>query len=193
MSDEPFTTFGQLILESGIPVRVNDTGGQGNWVRVPAPLPGDEDSVLTVQPDLSVDWEPTGGSYLTYTTTVSNATLKSTNPHTLVPAQGAGTVILPFRWAAVMRYGGNNAFTLNANMLFRYNDAAAPQYSYGPGTPFYQQTVDTIATSSLLTHAGNLSLLENQPFTLTLANALTGNAANDNVMDVTTYYVLLSV
>jgi len=67
MSYEPFSDGG-LLIQSGIPVRIKDTGGQGRWLRVPLPEAGEEGEVLTVQPDLSADWEPPtgGGTGVTY-------------------------------------------------------------------------------------------------------------------------------
>lgn len=60
MSYEPFSDGG-LLMQSGIPVRIKDSGGQGRWLRVPQPVAGEEGEVLTVQPDLSAAWEPASG------------------------------------------------------------------------------------------------------------------------------------
>lgn len=57
MSDEPYSEYGQVVFESGIPMRIDDSGGQGNWARVPAPTGGQVGDVLTVESDLSVGWE----------------------------------------------------------------------------------------------------------------------------------------
>jgi len=64
MSYEPFSDGG-LLIQSGIPVRIMTSGGQGTWVRVPQPAAEDEGDVLTVQPDLSVAWEPPNNSSYT--------------------------------------------------------------------------------------------------------------------------------
>jgi len=182
---------------SGVPVRVVQGGKNAGYVNVPAPQAGDEDSVLTVQGDLTVAWEPAAAAGVTLTTatvTVPNATLKSTTAYTLVAAQGAGTVIIPVQTTLVMRYGGTNVFTsVNPNFQFRYNGVASTGTSnIGPGSGFWQQAFDTIFLyDSFLQGLGNLTQLDNQPLTIQCSVAAQGNAANNNVLDViTTYYVL---
>lgn len=190
---EPFGDYGAVVMQSGIPVRVKDSGGQGSWLRVPQPLAGEEGEVLTVQPDLSAAWEPAagGGSYLVSTVSIPNATLKSTNPTTIVPAAGANTVIVPV-WVSTLMRLGTNAFTNNPNTLIRYNNSGsasvtlATDANWGAGS-------SSMTTQSVPGFRTTLALRTNQPVTFTLSAALTGNAANDNTADITIAYFVLNV
>lgn len=201
MSYEPFSDGGKLLIQSGIPVVVKDSGGQGNWVRVPAPLGGEEGEVLTVQPDLSVAWEPTqssGTTILTDSVVLSNATLKAGTTSTLVSAQGANTVIVPITIAFIMRYGGTNAFTNAPSMQIGYNGSPNfPTLGYA-GAAFWTQTNTRVIVWSVpaapttdMYPSLPLSGMTNQPLTTAFGAALTGNAANNNTLEVfTTYYVI---
>jgi len=195
MSYEPFSDGG-LLLQSGVPVRIKDSGGQGNWTRVPQPLGGEEGEVLTVQPDLSVAWEPaTGGGgtgLLTANVTITNAALKSTvTSTTLIAAPGAGKVIVPIRYVYIMRYGGTNAFTNAPSTRIRYNNANnQSQTTATLNATFWQATTDAYGTPPIAGTVELLSAFENQPLTFIMFAAATGNAANDNTLDVEiTYYI----
>jgi len=199
MSDEPFTSFGTLIMQSGIPVRVKDSGGQGNWIRVPAPLAGDEDDVLTVQPDLTVAWEPpvsSPGNVLSNVVTYSNANMRAAPVAiTLVPAAGAGTVLIPLCYSLKMAYGGTNAFTNAPGFLMRWNDSAAGGASttVGLSTTFWQSTASGWGYFVGSVQNQLLSVFENQPLTTKLNAGVTGNAANNNTVEITTYYIVVPV
>ena len=208
MSYEPFSDHG-IIMQSGIPVVIKDTGGQGNWARVPQPLAGEVGEVLTVQPDLSVAWDPSGGgsgtTLQTSSVIMSNAELRANTPVTLVSAQGSDTVVMPVSIAFIMRYGGTNAFTNSSAFDIRYNNVAATDGAINltPSSSFWQATADFFGRWNIgLTEnelgQGNmevfaLSLASNQPLTCQVRVPLTGNAANDNTVEVITTYFVVSV
>jgi len=211
MSYEPFSDPG-LIMQSGIPVLVRDTGGQGNWARVPQPLAGEVGEVLTVQPDLSAAWEPSGGgsgtTLQTSSVTMSNTELRAESPVTLVSAQGSDTVVIPTSIVFISRYGGTNAWTNKTSFEVSYNDSATTGKSVSltsAGSAFWTATQDQFVswnigpTLSELTAdeqvlSFNLSLSSNQPLTCKTAGpTLTGNAANDNTVEVITTYFVINV
>jgi len=184
---EPFSEFGGLMMQSGIPVRIKDSGGQGTFVRVPQPTAGEEGTVLTVQPSLSVDWSL---PQLRMTTvSISNADLRTTNEILLVPAQGANTMIVPVHITQVHVYGGTNAWTTIGNAFIRYDSFT--------GTTVALTNVNATATLSQMrqqamsSNAENLSACTNQPLNYLLDAGGTGNAANNNTaMIYITYYVV---
>lgn len=208
MSYEPFSEPG-IIIQSGIPVIIKDTGGQGNWARVPQPLAGEVGEVLTVQPDLSVAWEPSGGgsgtTLQTSSVIMSNAELRANTPVTLVSAQGSDTVVMPVSIAFIMRYGGSNAFTSDDSFGIRYNGVAGTEevVTVTPGSAFWRATADRFGrwnAGPTLTELGSenvntfaLTLASNQTLTCETRGTLTGNAANDNTVEVITTYYVISV
>jgi len=191
MTDEPYTQYGQIIYESGVPLRVNDSGGQGDWVRVPNPTAGDIADVLTVQPDLSVAWDPpasSGGGLQVASVAVSNAELKAATSKTMVTAQGAGTVIIPIRVGIVMHYGGTNAFTNNAGINFRWGTSDCMSV-FGAGTNTFSTCFFDAGTVS----TAALSAAENADLTAKPGNAYTGNAAGNNTATFYALYYVLTL
>lgn len=193
---EPFGDYGTVLMQSGIPVRVKDSGGQGSWLRVPQPLAGEEGEVLTVQPDLSAAWEPASTGMLSHSVSVSNATLRTVNATTIVPAAGPNTVVVPTFFNFILRYGGTNAWVSGPTMLIRYNNVNPPQMAgISPNwaltfSQLLTQPATLIAPGAL---GSSLATRTNQPLTMSLNSNLTGNAANDNTLDVITYYYVLNV
>jgi len=190
---EPFSEYGAIIEQSGIPVRVKDSGGQGSWLRVPQPVAGEEGEVLTVQPDLSIGWDPsTGGSgFLQRTaTSISNATLKSTNAVTIVPAQGAGTVIVPVSWSLVYRYGGNNGFTTTQNFEIKYNGSSV---LWTVAAINFAALMSQLLAQGATSNTGAVSVRTNSALDFKMAVALAGNAANDNTLDIEVVWYTISV
>jgi len=186
---EPFSEFGGLMMQSGIPVRIKDSGGQGTFVRVPQPNAADEGEVLTAQADGSVAWS--NQNIMTSTVTISNATLKSTNATTLVPAQGVGTVVQVISSAWRLNYGGSNVFTSSPATLFRYNNSFGGQNPTF-GNTFWEASQDsvTLRYDPLRENPLIASECENLPVTVRLNSAITGNAANNNTVTVVTKYVV---
>jgi len=195
MSYEPFSDGG-LLMQSGIPVRIKDTGGQGNWLRVPQPVAGEEGEVLTVQPDLSAAWEPaTGGGGATFgqsTTQISNATLRTTNPTTLVAAQGAGTMIVPTQCALRHNYGGNNVWTNGPTPSLSWNNDTS-SVLVPLNDPFQLAAVTQTSISSGVDEVVPTSVYDNQPLTFQLSAGLAGNAANDNTATIIVTYLVLTI
>ncbi len=111
----PLTTKGDLISFDGT-----------NNVRVAV---GSDGKILTSSSGAS--------SGVAYATTTSNPTILSSSvvltsaqvkalratPITILSAQGAGTISIPFFTILKMTYGGNNAFTNPQNMRMRFTNA----------------------------------------------------------------------
>lgn len=190
---EPFSEYGAVIMQSGIPVRIKDSGGQGTFVRVPQPTAGQEGDILTVQPDLSADWSLPFER--TITVTIPNATLKSTTPLTLIPAAGANTIIIVFSVTFIFNYGGNNAFTNAPITPVRYNALAGSGASYNFGASFWNATSSRCATRQNPMSSDNtaLSSFVNQPITFECSSAFTGNAANDNTATCILTYTVINI
>jgi len=185
--EEPFGTHGILIMQSGIPVRVRDGGGQGTWVRVPAPQAGEEDEVLTVQPDLSVAWSPSsGGGQLSASLSLSNADLRTTNNFTVVPAAGTDTVIMPTTIIILLNYGGTNVWSNSPSVQLRYNGVSGTASALT--TPQWGQASTRLSSQAAPFLTASRTQRNNEPLTFNLGVAATGNAANDNTAEVTVYY-----
>jgi hypothetical protein len=130
----------------------------------------------------------------TVTHTLTSTVLKTLAgiPITIVPAQGAHTIICPLRVAARFVYGGSNAFLTAPNVII---DLAG-------GTNIYNQivmdSVSLIGTADMYTVAGLSdvitaqadTVLNNEDLVLKFATNATGNAADDNSLIVqVTYYI----
>jgi len=197
MSDEPYTSSNMFMNMSGVPVRVEQGGKNAGNVSVPAPELGDEDSVLTVQPDLSVAWEPAGGGgiYQVATVVFSNADLKTPNVVTLIPAQGAGTVIVPTQCVATCDVATGSVFTNAPTMQFRYNNSATGQETSSLGSfTFWTSANEPLYRIPLrVAGANDSSVFANQPYTGLLNAAATGNAANNKTVTLRISYWVATI
>lgn len=121
--------------------------------------------------------------------TWSNAALKAGTTLTIIPAQGANTIVLPLWIVLKMNYGGNNAFTNSRNLSI-----ITPMFDVAPGAAFWQATANSYAwsmpTDSL---TGASAAVTNANIDLVLSGGLTGNAANDNTVTVKARYSLLTI
>ena len=118
-------------------------------------------------------------------TTVTSAQLLSlhTTPIVLVPAQGAGTVVLP-TVASIIYFAGTTPYTItgsDGNLFVNWN--ANNLYEACSGLAdigFLDQTTSQFQSISAFTYTVSsentpipLSVVENQPLTLSIADALT--------------------
>jgi len=184
---EPFSEYGAVILQSGIPVRLKDGGGQGDWVRVPQPTAGEEGTVLTVQPSLSVDW--TLPQLRIAVADISNATLRTTNPTTLVQAQGSNTLIVPINVVHMHLYGGTNAWTSMGVPGIAYNNNASTRVVLNSAVFTSVQSHQRSQAITQLSETFGTTV--NLPITFNMDAGGVGNAANNNTARVyITYYVV---
>lgn len=122
------------------------------------------------------------------TATWTNADLKAGTALTLLPAQGAGTIIVPVSIYLKLNYGGNSAFT-NSRTISAIN----PVNGMSPGAAFWQATADAIATGLPVdeTTGASFALLSNINYVLTLSGGLLGNPDNDNTVTVKMRYYIM--
>jgi len=197
MTDEPYSEYGQIIYESGVPLRVNDSGGQGTWARVPQPVAGEEGDVLTVQSDLSVAFAPPagggGGNLQMASVLLSNSDLKTPTAVTIVAAQGAGTIIVPHRAGTVSHYGGTNVWTsaTSKDFVLAVNGSTimttqAANYSHTYSEAAFSQGT-TPATTQVSTNWDNKAL------TVLASSAFLGNAAGDNTITFYVWYWVITL
>ena len=184
---EPFSEYGAVIMQSGIPVRIKDSGGQGTFVRVPQPTAGEEGTVLTVQPSLSVDW--TLPQLRMAMADISNATLRTTNNTTLVPAQGANTLIIPVSVTQITMYGGTNVWSTMGVAGIQYDGDAGTRIALP--NAFFTTATSNMRHTAMSSNVETLSVSANMPVVYNMDAGGTGNAANDNTARVyITYYVV---
>jgi len=184
---EPFSEYGAVILQSGIPVRLKDGGGQGDWVRVPQPTAGEEGTVLTVQPSLSVGW--TLPQLRMAVAEISNAILRTTSNTTLVPAQGPDTIIIPISLTQLPLYGGSNVWTTMGVAGIQYNNNGGTRIVLP--NAFFTTATSNMRHTALSSNVETVAVCANEPVVYNMDAGGTGNAANDNTARVyITYYVV---
>lgn len=118
--------------------------------------------------------------------TITNSQLKAATAISLIAAQGAGTVIIPAYVTWKFVYGGTNAFTNSPGNQINYGSTygTTPAIINLGGITFWQATASQIYQSN----GGyqNISTnVENQALNWTMSTAATGNAANNNTVNVT--------
>ena len=121
-------------------------------------------------------------------------------PQTIVPAQGAGTVIIPYFVTAKLNYGGTTPFTTGGNINLSYSDGISffLLITGFIGDPLIIATEDSYEPAILATGSPVIftpSQIENIPvvFENSLGSDWGGNAANDNTVVISTQYVVLTL
>lgn len=137
--------------------------------------------------------------------TLTSAVIKAlrATPATLVAAPGVGKALMYLGAALFLDYAGTNVFTEStANLTVKYNNGAGAAAGFSiESTGFIDQATDTASfNSSKLGGAadlGNIILakaaVENLPLVLHNIGAgeIAGNAGNDNVLRVRTYFAVV--
>lgn len=190
MSDEPFITRNSNRKRR---IVFMNAGKQGAYTDVPQPSAAEAGEVLTAQADGTATWEPApgggGGTSFSATTTITNAQLRSTTPVTIVAAPGADKVIVVTTVTYVTKYGGSNAWASNQSFDIRYNN----NILVATETPGFTNTDSIYTFDNDIFATGLLSDVANVPLTFAMDVALSGNAANDNTLDVTVWYFVLDI
>lgn len=129
----------------------------------------------------------------TATITWSNAELKAGTAKTVLAAQGAGTIVIPHSVILKMNYGGTNVFTNAPNVSCDWS-SGLEHFTTGPGAGFWQAASNQIDVF-LIGGSGidSYTNVENDPVTLELAAALTGNAANNNTVSIVFEYSIVTI
>lgn len=137
-------------------------------------------------------WLSLGGMTRVSLTAANVKALRAT-PATLVAAPGAGAFLEFLAAELFLDYGGTNVFTESTdNLQVRLNDGSGALVSQAiEMTGFIDQSADTI-TNALAKIDAIVSKANGENKALVLHNTgdgeIAGNAANDNVVRVHTYY-----
>lgn len=137
--------------------------------------------------------------------TLTNAQVKALHatPIQVVAAPGSGKLLLPFMFQVQLNYGGNNAFTNTGNgrMSLFYNNTSGPLGAIDIPAPFVTQTASQIFFAAGESISNNLgasfaasSTFTNQALVISQDSAteFAGNAANDNTIDLTVWYMTVT-
>lgn len=143
----------------------------------------------------SLNWLASIG---TISLTLTNAQIKAlrATPITLVGAPGSGKFVMPISCIVELIYGGNNAFTsqANDNLGLKWKDGTTTTILSGGVQAFLQATnsafnklVDPAVNSDINVSKTNV---DNQPLVIHNISAaeIAGNAANDNTIRVNLHY-----
>lgn len=129
--------------------------------------------------------------------TITNSEIKALNttPITLVSAPAAGKAISVISTTVRFNYGGSNVFVSGGNLTIAATNASGQvQGSINPA--IYTGSVDKVYAVAPGNAVGSATIntLEAQPIVLTTATSNpTGNAANDNTMDVSVLYQIITL
>lgn len=114
-------------------------------------------------------------------------------PLTIIPAPGAGKMVVVESLTLQLNYGGTNAFTEStANLVLQYTDSGTDITASIETTGFIDQTADTVAIiyPATIATAAAATAVVNEAVELfnTGAGEIAGNAANDNTLNVIVAY-----
>jgi len=144
---------------------------------------------------------PTATTFVT--TTYTNTQMKTGATITVIPAAGAGVIIVPLRVYFRMNYGGTNAFTNSPNISVIYASAATVISTIeGNDNPFWRATNTTFASATLLpdtihgsegrTVSGAITSFRNTAVQVKLTVNITCNAANNNNLTILMEYYTIT-
>jgi hypothetical protein len=121
----------------------------------------------------------------------------ATTPITVLAAQGANTIIMPYFSVAKLVYGGTSPFSNLVGLEIDYYDGSnGYQISGFPSSGFLDQTADTYFITATAPGGTTYTPAQcvNLPIVLSNPNTnITGNAANDNSLIIYLQYSVLSV
>lgn len=144
------------------------------------------------------NWTSSAPTIYSATLNLTNAQIKAlfTTPITIVPAQGAGTVITVTSIIVKYIYGGTNAFTGGGNLNIRYTNTTGQSINATIMTSalllgtasVYSQTLNTAISGAAIANMENrLVCIHNA------TAAFTGNAANNNLINVKILYYITQI
>ena len=144
------------------------------------------------------NWTSANPTVYSATLNLTNAQIKSlfTVPITIVPTPGAGRVITVFSITTKFIYGGTNAFSGGGALNIRYTGTAGQSINAAIMTSalingtasVYSQTLNTaISGAAIATMENALVCIHN------LTAAFTGNAANNNLINVRILYTITQI
>lgn len=190
-------TFPNASATSGKIIKSDGT----NWVASTETYaaPGTSGNVMTSDGTNWTSAAPSGNTFLTVTKTLTSAQVKALHatPIEIIAAPGAGKGIVVVSAAAKLNYGGTNAFTAAAaqKLDLYYNNTSVLISTAGSGllgNSSIIATTDRYAVSaSTYTNSGTISgFMDNVNVAVYNANAteISGNAANNNTIDIIVAY-----
>lgn len=139
---------------------------------------------------------PASVIYKNLTVTIPNSDLKSGASTLIIPAQGAGTVIVAYSAVWQLIYGGSNAFTnIPLDRLSYGSTYTTGRIFDGPGGASFWQATTNFYAYQLFQQTTTLanSLVENTALYNTMSTAATGNASNDNIIKVNVLYYVITL
>jgi hypothetical protein len=122
--------------------------------------------------------------------TITNAEIKALNttPIQLIAAPAAGKAITIISFTARFNYGGNNAFVGVGNLQLRATNGTGQNIA-ALNVAIYTGTIDKLYATNAAVSVPPFGTMEAQPVVLFIATSdPTGNAANDNTLDVMVTY-----
>lgn len=204
-------TYPATATSTGTILRADGT----NWVPSTATYPntaGTSGNVLTSNGTNWVSSTPSGGAgnlaYIAVVLTSAQVKALNASPVTIIPAQGAGTMIIPLNAWAKLRYG-TSAFVAGASQTIGLYWRAASDTPVG---------VNDLCSNGLITNngafgdtSGNCSggtaynirsvsnsvstAFENVPVIALnpVATEISGNAGNDNTLTISVLYYVITI
>ena len=165
--------------------------------------PGTIGNVLTSNGTDWVSSTPSGGSFLTVTKTLTSAQVKALHatPIEIIAAPGSGKGIVVVSICAQLNYGGTNAFTAAASQkidIYYNNTTTAIAAAVGGIVPngMITSTANkfSIGASSLVSTNQAAGVLNNVNVAAynPVATEISGNAANNNTIDISVGYWIVT-
>lgn len=126
--------------------------------------------------------------------TITNAEIKALNttPIQLIAAPAAGSAITILSFTARFNYGGNNPFIGGGSLQLRATNGTGQNIA-ALNLAIYTGTVDKLYATNAAVSVAPFGTMEAQPVVLFIATSdPTGNAANDNTLDVLVNYQVVT-
>lgn len=190
-------TYPSLATGAGTILRADGT----NWEPTTATFPntaGTSGNVLTSDGTNWVSSAPSSGATISVATvTLTSAEIKAAmgTPVTVIPAPGAGQIILPIVFWGSFNYGGTNAFTNGQILSVRWNNAGVTTSAFGGSLISGTQIEGTADAYVGISPASSSATrppadIENKPVVVVNVGGseITGNAANNNTITVVVLY-----
>jgi|TARA_R110000868_G_scaffold188328_1_gene431039 hypothetical protein len=159
------------------------------------PVPGTSGNVLTSDGTNWISAAPAGGTGILFTqVNISSVDFKlsQTTPIEIVPAPGAGLILMPIRAIMKLNYGGTNQFTGTATPSIYYTTVGLSNGRIGQSSSgAYQGSLSNYSTFTIFDlNLIQQNLTNNSISYISDSTNPAGNAANNNTVTVGVWYVI---